>query len=165
MKRSFATAALIVSTSLLVGCPSKDNAAASGATSPSSSTSGGAGPLANLEAAPYLNEVWIAQEGGAQMPFVFYPQQNVRVSASCRPASGQLACDAIRYLRGGSFVEVPRSSLTGNVSAGTRACTKLGHRLVSGHNASGSEDGFCRFPDGSMLSTGALEQYGMRVTE
>jgi hypothetical protein len=62
-------------------------------------------------------------------------------------------------------VEIPKRELTGNVSAGTRACNKLGHKLVSGHNAMGSEDGFCRFPDGSMVSTGALEQYGMRVIE
>ena len=31
------------------------------------------------------------------------------------------------------------------------------------HDASGNEDGFCIFPDGSKLSTGALEQYGMLV--
>ena len=27
-------------------------------------------------------------------------------------------------------------------------------------NAAGSEDGFCKFPDGSLVSVGALEQYG-----
>lgn len=163
MKRSLATACL--ASIVLLGCPSKDNASSSGATSPSSSTGAATGPLANLESAPFSNEVWIEQDGGVQMPFIFYPQQNVRMSSSCRRASGELACDAIRYLRSGMPVEIPKRALTGNISAGTRACTKLGYPLVSGHNSAGSEDGFCRFPDGSMLSTGALEQYGMRVLE
>jgi hypothetical protein len=159
------SAFLIVVSALLLGCPSKDNQGSSGATSPSGAGGGGTGPLANLESAPFINEVWIAQEGGAQMPFIFYSAENVRVSAQCRSASGQLACDALRQIRSGMPVEIPKRSLTGNISAGTRACMKLGNQLVSGHNSVGSEDGFCRFPDGSMLSTGALEQYGMRVIQ
>jgi putative hemolysin len=111
-----------------------------------------------------MNEVWISQEG-QQMPFLYYAQQNVRVSAQCRQATGQLACDAIRQIRSGMPVEIPGRELTGGISAGTKACMKLGHTLVSGHNSVGSEDGFCRFPDGSMLSNGALEQYGMRVLQ
>lgn len=150
---------------VLLGCPSKDNSSSSGATSPSGSTGAVSGPLANLDAAPFLNEVWIAEEGGAQLPFVFYAQQNVRVSASCRSAVGQFDCDAIRFLRGGRPFELPRSALSGSVSAGTRACTKMGNKVVTGRSPSGAEDGFCRFPDGSLLSTGALEQYGVRVTD
>ena len=155
--RVLASAVVLGSASLLLGCPSKDGQPSSGATSPSGAPSGGGGtgPLANLESAPFVNEVWIAQEGGAQMPFIYYSQQNVRVSAQCRSATGQLACDAIRQMRGGMPVEIPRRSLTGGISAGTRVCMKLNHQLVSGHNSVGSEDGFCRFPDGSMVSTGA----------
>jgi putative hemolysin len=145
---------------LLLGCPSKDSA-----TSPSSSGGAGVatGPLANLEAAPFANEVWIAQEGGQQMPFIYYTQQNVRLSAGCRSAAGQLNCAAINQLRSGNPVEVPKRMLTGGVSAGTRACIKMGNKLFYAHTANGTEDGFCVFPDGSMVSTGALEQYGMRV--
>jgi hypothetical protein len=62
-------------------------------------------------------------------------------------------------------VEIPRRSLTGGMSAGTHVCMKLNHQLVTGKNSVGAEDGFCRFPDGSMISTGALEQYGMRVIQ
>lgn len=160
---------------IAVGC-SKDNQGSSGATSPSGANTGagtgasgggggGTGPLANLESAPFVNEVWTAQEGGTQMPMIFYSAQNVRVSAQCRQAAGTLQCDALRQIRQGMPVEIPKRSLTGNVSAGTRVCTKMGHQLVSGHNSVGAEDGFCRFPDGSMISTGALEQYGMRIIE
>lgn len=160
-------AVVVVATSFLTGCPSKDSQASSGATSPSGAPTGsaaGSGPLAGLEAAPFVNETWIAQEGGAQTPFVYWGQQNVRLSAQCRPPNGPLSCDAIRQLRGAP-VEIPKKSLTGNVSAGTRVCMKLGHTLWSAHNASGAEDGFCKFPDGSMVSTGALEQYALRVVE
>lgn len=153
-------------TLLLFGCPSKDSQSSGGATSPSSASGGVAtGPLANLEAAPFVNEVWIAQDGGQQMPFIYYTQQNVRLSAGCRSAVGQLNCAAINQLRSGHPVEVPKKMLTGGISAGTRACMKMGYRLASAHTANGTEDGFCVFPDGSMVSTGALEQYGMRVTD
>jgi len=144
----------------LAGCPSKDQG---GATPPSSANA--TGPLAALESAPFVNEVWIAQDGGAQMPFIYYTRENVRLSAACRTPSGQLSCDAIRQLRSGTPVEIARRSLTGNISAGTRVCMNMRHQLVSAHNAAGAEDGFCRFPDGSMVSTGALEQYAMRVLE
>lgn len=165
MKHALAFAVLAVSAPLLTGCPSKDNSSSSGAAAPLSANGNGTGPLANLEAAPFMDEVWIANDGGQQMPFVHYTQQNVRLSAQCRQGDGRLACEAIRYLRQGPHAEIPRSALTGNVSAGTRVCAKLGYQVVTGHDATGSEDGFCRFPDGSMVSTGALEMYGMRVIE
>ncbi len=167
MKRALATVVPLCGlVSLLCGCPSKDNTSSSGATSPPSGETGPvSGPLASLESAPFVNEVWVAQEGGGQMPFIYYTQQNVRMSAPCRTGAGQLNCEAIRFLRGGRPVDVPRRLLTGGVSAGTRACTKMGNQLVTARNPSGSEDGFCRFSDGSLLSTGALEQYAVRITE
>jgi hypothetical protein len=171
MKRAaFAVIALFVT-----GCPSKDSTSSSGATSPSGSSGnttaatsgagggGGTGPLANLESAPFANEVWTSQEG-AQLPIIFYTQQNVRLSSTCRNGAGQLGCDAVKQLRG-KPVDVPKRELTGNTSAGTRVCVKLKNTLVNAHNASGNEDGFCRFPDGSLVSTGALEQYVMHVLE
>ena len=111
MKRS---APILLATTLLssLGCPSKDNQS-TGATSPSGATATastgagtGTGPLANLEAAPFVNEVWIGQEGGQQMQFLFYTRENVRISAQCRSGAGQLSCDAIRQLRGGMPVEM-----------------------------------------------------------
>lgn len=155
----------LLSSLVLFGC-SKDSQSSSGAASPSGAPSAGVGPLATLESAPFVNEVWKSQEG-EQMPFIFYTQQNVRISAQCRQANGQLACDAIRQVRGGMPVEVTGRELNtgGSISAGTRACMKLRHQLVTGINPVGAEDGFCKFPDGSMISTGALEQYGMRVIQ
>jgi putative hemolysin len=177
MKRALAVAALL-SPSALIGCPSKDSQSSSGATSPSTATTTGAspttpssppakaaGPLASLESAPFQSESWTGQEGGQAQPFVSYAQQNVRLSAGCRSASGALQCDAVKALRSATPVEVSKKSLTGNLSAGARACMKLGYTLWSAHSASGNEDGFCKFPDGSMVSTGALEQYGMKIVD
>lgn len=145
------------------GCPSKDSPSSSGVTAPSAVASTVAGPLANLESSPYTSETWTSQEGAA-MAFVHYTPQDVRISAQCRQPTGQLSCDAIRQLRGAP-VEVQGSALTGGISAGTRACVALKQQLTSGHDASGTEDGFCRFADGSMVSTGALERYGMRIIQ
>lgn len=148
----------------LLGCPSKDPQS-TGVAAPSSAGGGAAptGPLAALETASFANETWTSQDGKA-MPFINFAQQNVRVSADCRQPTGQLSCDAVRQLRSGPPVEVSNRQLTGGISAGTRACMVLKHQLVQGHNATGTEDSFCRYPDGSMVSTGALEQYGMRIT-
>lgn len=149
--------------SLVLGCPSKDSGQSSGGAT-SAAASNGTGPLANLEASPFVNEVWTPQEGGGQMPFIYYARENVRLSAQCRSATGQLDCEAIRQLRGAP-VDIQKRTLTGNISAGTRVCTKLGNQIVSAHNPSGNEDGFCRFRDGSLVSTGALEQYAMRAVD
>lgn len=150
-----------------LGCPSKDSSSSSGATSPSgapSTASAGNGPLATLESSPSVNETWTSQDGQA-LPFLFYGQQNVRISAGCKQPNGQLACDAIRQVRNGQPVGLTSRDMNAGVSAGTKACVKLGQKIVTGHNSVGAEDGFCRFADGSMLSTGALEQYGMRVIQ
>jgi putative hemolysin len=153
---------LLILAVALLGCPSKDSSSSSGATSPSGAPSAGTGPLASLESAPALNETWTTQEGQA-LPFLFYAQQNVRISAQCRQPNGQLACDAIRQLRNGAPVALTSRDLNGGMSAGTKACIKLGQRLLTVHNAMNAEDGICAFPDGSMVSTGALEQYGIHV--
>lgn len=159
---------------LLLGCPSKDSSSSSGATSPSTSGSPaasssatpagtGTGPLANLESQPSVAEPWTSSDG-KPLPMLYYTAQNVRISASCKQASGQLDCDAIRQLRTAVPVEVAGGGRPGT-SMGTKGCKKLGYQLVTGRNSVGAEDGFCTFPDGSMLSTGALEQYGMKILE
>lgn len=154
---------LLASTALLA-CPSKDNSSSSGAASPSGAASTGAGPLANLESSPFVAESWTSQEG-EQMQFIHFTGQRVRISASCRQPNGQLACDAVRQLRSGMPIEVSGRELNMGISAGTKACRKINQTLVSAHDASGNEDGFCRFGDGSLISTGALEQYNLHVTD
>lgn len=99
------------------------------------------------------------------MSFLYFTNQKVRVSAQCRQPNGQLACDAIRQVRGGMPVELTSRDLNSGISGGSKACLKLHHQVVNGRNSVGAEDGFCRFPDGSLLSTGALEQYGTRVIQ
>lgn len=121
------------------------------------------GPLASLESAPFVNEVWTSNDDGTQIAMIYYAQQNVRVSASCRNGGGQLACDALKQLRQGPPVKVPKSAVKGNISAGTKGCTALKNTIVHAHDAQANEDGFCKFPDGSLAANGSLEQYGVTL--
>jgi len=108
-----------------------------------------------------MPEQWVSQDGTMQLPMIFYQGQNVRISAQCRQPNGALNCDAIRQLRNGPPIDLPQRG-SPSMSAGTKGCMAKHYQLVTGRNPQGAEDGFCRFPDGSMVSTGALEQYGMR---
>lgn len=148
----------------IVGCNNKEGERPDANTS-SGATTGAPARLTNLESAPYLQEIWIDNNGGTQMQFLYYQADNVRVSAQCRSATGQLACDALRFLRSGQPVAMKRAQLDGRTSAGVKVCKQMNQSMVTAHNASGNEDTFCKFPDGSMLATGSLEQYGMSVSD
>jgi hypothetical protein len=158
------TLACVVSLSVAVaaaGCGGS-NAGGPGPNDPQ----GGAptGPLASLDTSAPQAETW-SLEGGGPAPFLFYAAENVRLSAACKPPSGPLNCAAATYLRRGAPAQVPRRQLDGRMSAGTRACMSLGNALVNGSNTVGAQDTFCRFPDGSLVSTGALEQYKLHVIQ
>jgi hypothetical protein len=143
---------------VLAGCPGNDQPG------PQGPQGSGNGALAQLESSPFMNEAWITDDG-QQVPILFYARENVRLSAFCRNPAGMLSCDAIRYLRNGIPVEMPHRTLDGRTSAGVKVCMRLNLPVLRVHNQMGSEDSMCRFPDGSQVSTNALEHYGMRVTE
>jgi len=123
----------------------------------------GTGPLAMLESSPFVNEVWVGESG--QVPFIYYTRENIRVSAQCRSPSGQFTCEAMRFMRQGMPVEIARRALDGRTSAGVKVCMRMNQPIVTFHNNVGAEDSMCRFPDGSLVSNGALEQYKMRVIQ
>lgn len=152
---------------LLVGCPSKEgeqkDAQAAGTSGGGGTSAPAQGPLAGLESEKTVAEAWTID--GQPAPMIYFDKEDVRVSASCQKAPGQLACDALRQLRVAAPVEIPRRFLDGRQSAGVNVCAKLGHPTLVGKNPMGSEDSFCKFPDGSMVSSGALERYAMRVME
>ena len=150
---------LLVSLLFLAGCPSKDSSSSSGTSPPPSG-----GQLANLEATQPTPEAWMSPEG-QQLQMLYYGPQNVRISAPCRQPNGQLNCDAIRQLRNAPPIEMSTRGANPSTSVGTRGCMKMHYTVVTGRNSVGAEDGFCRFPDGSMVSNGALEQYGVRLQD
>lgn len=149
---------------VLAGCPSKGGEQKDAQTSSGASGSSAAGPLASLETSPFVAESWKSEEG-QDVPLIYFSRENLRVSAACRTPSGQIACDAVRYLRSGTPVEIPRRMLDGRTSAGVKVCKKMNMPVVALHNPLGAEDGMCKFPDGSLVANGALEQYGMKVLE
>ena len=146
---------------LMTGCP--EGAPGPGPNDPTLQGNG-TGPLAGLESAPYQNEVW-ATEDGQQVPFLFYARENLRVSAQCRGASGQFTCQAVAFMRNGAPVEIAQRALDGRTSAGVKVCMRMNQPVVVVRNSVGAEDSFCRFPDGSLVSNGALEQYKLHVIQ
>jgi hypothetical protein len=161
--RLASTLAVALASAALFGCPSKEGEHKDAQTS-SGVTPPAAGPLASLESSAFVNEVWV-DEGGQKLPFLYYTRENLRVSAQCRNPAGQIACDAMRFLRSGTPVDMAKRALDGRTSAGVKVCRKMNQQIVVLHNTVGAEDSMCRFPDGSLLSNGALEQYGMRIIE
>lgn len=155
---------------VLAGCPSKEGeqkdaqgpSASSGAPSATGAAGPTTGPLAKLETEKPTPEPWTID--GQAAPFLYWGAEDLRVSASCQKGQA-LACDALRQLRVAAPVELPRRFLDGRQSPGVKVCQKLGHPTLVGKNTMGAEDSFCRFPDGSMVSSGALERYAMRVME
>lgn len=156
------SSAVLVFALVLSGCPSKEGEQKD-AQAPNTVPSAGQGPLANLEATKSTQEAWSID--GQPAPMLYFAQDDVRVSASCQKGPGPLVCDALRQIRQGAPVEIPRRFLDGRQSPGVKVCTKLGLPTLVGRNPMGSEDSFCRFPDGSMVSTGVLERFAMRVME
>jgi hypothetical protein len=135
---------------------------------PASGASGAAAPaqggLAALDAKAAKEEPWTL-EGAGPMPFLYWGNPQLKLSASCKKPDGSLDCEAFRFLKSGTPVEIPKRRPDGRMSAGTLVCMKLGHALITGRSALGTEDGFCKFPDGSVTTTGALEQYNLRILE
>ena len=152
---------LLLASAFVVAC---DNSATTPPPNDPTLQGAGAGPLSQLEGSPFQNEVWL-DEHGQQVGILYYPRENIRVSAPCRSASGQFVCAAMQYMRNGMPVEIAHRTLDGRTSAGVKVCLKMNQPVVIVHNSVGSEDGFCRFPDGSLVSNAALEQYKMRVID
>lgn len=121
------------------------------------------GPFGALDAKTAKQEQWKIEN--ANVAFLFFDAQNLKLSASCQKPDGSLDCDAFRFFKNGQSVTIPRRELDGRMSAGTKMCRKLGYPTLNGQNSLGSEDGFCKFPDGSMTTTGALEQHGLKTVE
>ena len=165
-----AGAAIVLS---LTACPSKStpdpNSAASGqttaSTAPPATSSGGpsaqaGGPLAALNPSDAKQETWQLESG--PVPFLNWDAQHLRISASCKKPTGQLDCQALQAARGGPTVELTQQDRARMVPPGALVCKKLHNQLTTGRDPGGNEDGFCVFPDGSMISQGSLAQYALK---
>ena len=82
------------------------------------------------------------------------------LSASCVKASGGYDCAAFRARRKASLRAVT-SRLIGGANPGAVICRGLGAEVVNGRDSSGNENSFCRFSDGSMISSGSLVAAGL----
>jgi putative hemolysin len=105
------------------------------------------------------------EDSAAPVALLYFTQQGLKLSASCKKPDGKLDCAAFQYVKSGMPVEIAKRELDGRMSAGTKVCMKMKNQLVTGKNSVGSEDGFCKFPDGSLITVGALEQYSLRIVQ
>jgi hypothetical protein len=120
----------------------------------------GSGPLANLDPNQAKQETWQLDRGPA--PFLNFEAQHLRISAGCRQPTGQMDCEALRFARRGPTVELDARERGRAVPAGATICVKLHNQLTTGRDPRGNEDGFCIFPDGSMIATGSLEYHTLK---
>jgi hypothetical protein len=140
---------------------SNEGAAAPAAPQPTT----GAAALASLDAKSAQQESWTLEDVVSPVPFLFFASPGFKLSASCKKPDGALDCAALTYIRNGMPTEIPRRELDGRAPAGVKVCAKMKNQVVNGNNAVGSTDTFCRFPDGSLITVGALEQYSLRIIQ
>lgn len=143
---------------ILAGCPA--NKEQPDAQTPANNT----GPLGNIESSPATPEAWTLEDN-TPIALIYYAKENVRVSTSCRAPDGKVNCEALRFMKSGAGVAIPKRSLDGRTSAGIKICRKQNWPIVIAHNSVGAEDSLCKFPDGSFAAAGALEQYALRIIE
>jgi len=98
-------------------------------------------------------------EGGKRSEVLHFDAEHVQVSAGCASPTGELKCQAIDALRGGKTLQLGVGDFSGGANPGAIACKKMGRTNTTGRGPKGDEDGFCEFPDGSFVSTGAIEFY------
>jgi len=120
----------------------------------------GTGPLATLDPSTAKQESWQLDRGPA--PFLNFEAQHLRISAGCRTPTGQMDCDALRFARGGQQVTLAPQEKMRMGAPGAMVCNHIKNQLVTGRDPKGNEDGFCVFPDGSMIATGSLEYHTLK---
>lgn len=114
-----------------------------------------------LDPAQAKVESWTLEEVGATEFLAFVSARITLSKASCLRGA-TLDCEALRTLKAGEVVPIKKALLDGRMSPGARVCQALKNELLNGRGP-GGEDGFCKFSDGSLVSTGALERYAMKI--
>jgi hypothetical protein len=144
---------------------SKEGDAKSAPAAPQTTT--GADQLATLDAKSAMQENWTLEDVVAPVPMILFAQPPLKLSASCKKPDGKLDCAALTYIRNGLPVEIPKRELdrARGGTPGEKVCARLNDQVVKGNTSLGTTDVFCRFPDGSLVNVGALEQYSLRIIQ
>lgn len=152
--------ACVVPLVALLACCGKEGAE-SGAATPRSAQGTS---LATLDATSGLPETWTIEDG-APLPLLYFTQVGMKLSASCKKPDGTLDCAAFQYVKSGMPTEIPKRELDGRGSPGSKVCIKMQNQVVNAKNSVGAADAFCKFPDGSLITVGTLEQHSLRVVQ
>lgn len=98
--------------------------------------------------------------GGKQVNFFRSEEKHLTVSRGCLKSNGSLSCQAYESLSKASLDGL-ESKNSGGANPGARICdSELKGEVVIGRDKSGNENSFCRFSDGSLVSSGTLMYYG-----
>jgi hypothetical protein len=114
-----------------------------------------------LDPAQAKVESWNLEELGPT-DFLVFGAARVTISKATCLRGAALDCEGLRTLKAGEVVPIKKALLDGRMSPGARVCQALKNELLNGRGP-GGEDGFCKFGDGSLVSTGALERYSMKI--
>lgn len=114
-----------------------------------------------LDPAQAKVESWNLEELGPT-EFLVFASARVTISKATCLRGAALDCEGLRTLKAGEVVPIKKALLDGRMSPGARVCQALKNELLNGRGP-GGEDGFCKFGDGSLVSTGALERYAMKI--
>lgn len=148
---------MLVALAALISACGKEGAESGPATPQSAPTP------ATLDGKSGLPESWTVEDAPTQL--LFFTQIGMKVSASCRKPDGTLDCAAFQYVKSGMPTEIAKRELDGHASPGSKVCLKMNNQIVTGKNSVGSTDTFCKFPDGSLITVGTLEQYSLRIIQ
>lgn len=86
---------------------------------------------------------------GVLTPFVKLEKADLLISKSC----AQSECNAKTALKRASTIGL---DFSGGANAGAKICRNIGGDIVIGADDSGNQLSFCRFNDGSMVSSGSV---------
>lgn len=143
----------------VAGCSSGSQTSPAPATSTTATAAAAAAPALLPLLAKNATRSSYSFDGGPAQEFLEFGAEKVKVSASCAKPDGTLDCDAMKLLRRGKTVPLTSAELGTGIAPGAILCKKLQIPSTVGRGPKGDEDGFCTFPDGSMVAHGSVDNH------
>jgi len=119
--------------------------------------------FAFAENTPPPVEIETFKLNGAEMRFSHHGKLHLLVNADCLIEKNHLwekneKCQAIRKLKEVSLKKLGKA-LEGGANPGAVACLKVGGKSLIAVDSRSNQNSFCRFEDGSFVSSGTLHFY------
>ena len=123
--------------------------------------------LGNLGARAEVDNTSVVREQynvvGFPKDFIYIAKSRLRLSSECLKKN-DLSCAAYAATQKASLKAV-KDKLAAQAEPGSMICRQLGGQVLLARNEKKDELTFCRFTDGSLVSGGTLQYYGMKNDE